>query len=164
MLNGIGFGKLAVIAFLLRIQERRHPKKRWLLYFVGFSGCVANFISTVLLLLQCSPLERQWNDMVPGSCPYILRTTQIGYFAGSMFPCESTGFAVGRERSRNDQQVGQRPVTCCWPSTPSLCTGTYKSHEKSRSPCLRCWVEGCCKCVTDPGGVTNGLTQGAPSI
>lgn len=84
MVNGIGFGKLAVIAFLLRIQDRRgSPKKNLFLYFIGISGCIVNMILTILLLLQCEPLERQWNDQVPGSCPHVLRTTDAGYFAGS---------------------------------------------------------------------------------
>lgn len=85
VINAIGFGKLAVVAFLLRIQDRGHPKEKWFLYFMGTSGCAVNMIITVLLLLQCEPLERQWNDWVPGSCPHILRTTNAGYFAGSRF-------------------------------------------------------------------------------
>ena len=83
IVNGIGFGKLAVVAFLLRIQGRGHARKKWFLYFMGVSGCVVNMIVTILLLLQCEPLERQWNDRFSGSCPYVLRTTNAGYFAGS---------------------------------------------------------------------------------
>lgn len=84
LVNGIGFGKLAVIAFLLQIQDRRYPRKRWLLYFVGVSGCVVNLITIILLLLQCYPMERQWKEMSRGACPHFLRTRNSGYLSASM--------------------------------------------------------------------------------
>ena len=52
---------------------------------MGVSGCAVNLIIAILLLLQCEPLERQWNDRVPGSCPQVLRTTNAGYVAGGKF-------------------------------------------------------------------------------
>lgn len=52
---------------------------------MGISGCAVNLIIAILLLLQCEPLERQWNDRVPGSCPHVLRTTNAGFVAGSKF-------------------------------------------------------------------------------
>lgn len=91
VVNGIGFGKLAVVAFLLRIQDRRHPKKKWFLYFIGVSGCVINLITTLLLLFQCVPLDRQWNGTIPGVCSRILRIPDMGYVAGSEFRGGSVG-------------------------------------------------------------------------
>lgn len=52
---------------------------------MGLSGCAVNLVTAVMLLLQCEPLERQWNDEVPGSCRHVQRTTNAGYFAGSKF-------------------------------------------------------------------------------
>lgn len=83
-INAIGFGKLAVIAFLLRIQDRTENKGRWILYFIGFSNVVINLDQTIQMLVICKPLARQWNHQLDGSCPHVLRTNYVGYFQGSM--------------------------------------------------------------------------------
>ena len=86
MLNGIGFGKLAVIAFLLRIQGPNHLKKKWFLYFIGGSGCFINLVTSVLLLVQCVPVERHWDPTAQGSCRNEIQTANFGFFTGSVFP------------------------------------------------------------------------------
>ena len=67
-IQAIGFGKIAVIAFLLRIQERAQTKQAWLLYFIGFSNVIINIDQMVLILLQCSPSRKLWNRELPGTC------------------------------------------------------------------------------------------------
>lgn len=83
ILNAIGFGKLAVCALLLHIQDRTQSKKKWFIYFVGISGIIINIDQTVLMLTQCTPLARQWDRNLPGSCDHVLRTAHVGYFQGS---------------------------------------------------------------------------------
>lgn len=83
ILNAIGFGKLAVCALLLHIQDRTQSQKKWFIYFVGISGIIINIDQTVLMLTQCTPLARQWDRNVPGSCDHVLRTAHVGYFQGS---------------------------------------------------------------------------------
>ena len=83
-INAIGFGKLAVIAFLLRIQDRTQNKAKWFLYFVGVGNVVINLDQSILMLTQCHPLGHQWDDRIPGVCPHVHRTNRVGYFAGSM--------------------------------------------------------------------------------
>jgi hypothetical protein len=85
-IQGFGFGKLAVIAFLLRIDERTTRKKKfWFLYFVGFSNIVLNANQGTLMGTVCSPLSKWWDASVPGVCSqyHLLRTNYVGYFQGS---------------------------------------------------------------------------------
>lgn len=63
-IHAIGFGKLAVIAFLLRIQERTQNKKAWFLWFIGISNVILNIDQMVLILLQCSPSRKLWDQSV----------------------------------------------------------------------------------------------------
>ena len=82
-INAIGFGKLAVIAFLLRIQDRAQGKGIYFLYFVGFINVVINLDQTIKMLVICKPLAREWDQRLQGSCPHVLRTNYVGYFQGS---------------------------------------------------------------------------------
>lgn len=84
--QAIGFGKIAVIAFLLRIQERNTALKKaaWFLYFIGISNVIVNIDQMILILLQCSPSQKLWNPALPGTCDHIQRTNHVGYFQGSM--------------------------------------------------------------------------------
>lgn len=81
-INAIGFGKLAICAFLLRIQDRTKSKKKWLLYFVGASGVIINLDQSILMLTQCTPAARVWDKSLVGTCNHVQRTTHVGYFQG----------------------------------------------------------------------------------
>lgn len=87
--QAIGFGKIAVIAFLLRIQNRAHSRKNtvlvWILYFIGFSNVVINIDQMILILLQCDPVPKLWKHELPGTCNHIQRTNNVAYFQGSKF-------------------------------------------------------------------------------
>lgn len=82
----VGLGKLAIIEFLLQIQNRTHKKQAWFLYFVGWSNMVLNVIQIAIILLQCTPTAKLWNKTEPGSCANRFRTNASGYFKGSMKP------------------------------------------------------------------------------
>ncbi|KAG8532526.1 uncharacterized protein KY384_002403 [Bacidia gigantensis] len=86
-IHSIGFGKIAVIAFLLRIQSGTNSKSktylRYFLYFVAISNIILNINQTVLILLSCNPTAKLWDHSLPGSCGGEERHTHGGYFQGS---------------------------------------------------------------------------------
>jgi hypothetical protein len=84
ILNAIGFGKVAICAFLLRIRDGTHTKGKWFLYFVAISGLIININSTVMMLVQCTPAAKHWDPSLPGTCNHVRRTERVGYFQGSM--------------------------------------------------------------------------------
>jgi len=83
-----GFGKKAVIAFLLRIQDRAQSKKMtcltYCLYFIGVSNFAINTTEVCMILTSCSPTGKFWNPMIPGRCDHVTRTNHVGYFQGCM--------------------------------------------------------------------------------
>ena len=89
-IHGIGFGKIAVIAFLLRIQDRAHSTKNsvlvWILYFNGVINFILNVDQMILILLQCDPVPKLWNQQLSGSCNHIQRTNNVAYFQGGKTP------------------------------------------------------------------------------
>ncbi|KAL8727833.1 MAG: hypothetical protein Q9181_005565 [Wetmoreana brouardii] len=95
-IQAIGFGKIAVIAFLLRIQERNTKLKKlaWFLYFIGISNVIINIDQMILILLQCSPSRKLWNPAIPGTCYHIHRTNHVGYFQGSWAAASDLALAV----------------------------------------------------------------------
>ena len=85
-----GFGKIAIIYFLLRIQEGTNKKSAWFLHFTGWSNMVLNIIQVVLILLQCSPTPKLWNNALAGTCNEKERTNTAGYFRGGTISPTST--------------------------------------------------------------------------
>jgi len=85
-----GFGKIAIIYFLLRIQDGTHSKSAWFLHFTGWSNMVLNFIQVILILLQCSPTPKLWDNTLSGTCDGKQRTNTAGYFrGGTVLPINS---------------------------------------------------------------------------
>ena len=79
----LAVARIAVIAFLLSLQQRTHRKARWLLYIVGALQGVINVIEVVLILKQCDPIQRLWDPSVPGSCDLIETCSKVGFLQGS---------------------------------------------------------------------------------
>lgn len=79
----IGFGKIAVIALLLRVQGPTHVKKSWILHAVWITNTILNISQTTLILLGCKPVEKVWNNFLPGNCSFRTTTSKVGYFQGS---------------------------------------------------------------------------------
>ena len=88
LIQSIGFGKYAVIAFILRIQDRSHTRKAtfiaYFLYFIGVSNFFINITEMTMVLTSCSPPSKFWNSAVRGTCNHIVRTDHVGYFQGCM--------------------------------------------------------------------------------
>ena len=87
LIQTVGFGKYAVIAFLLRIQGRAQGKKMifltYLLYFIGISNFAINVITMAMIFTSCSPTAKFWNQSLPGTCNNVARLLDTGYLAGS---------------------------------------------------------------------------------
>ena len=88
LIQSIGFGKYAVIAFILRIQDRAQSRKTtvvtYSLYFIGVSNFVINITEMAMILTSCSPTAKFWNSALAGSCTHLDRTNYVGYFQGCM--------------------------------------------------------------------------------
>lgn len=76
--------RIAVISFLLALQERTHRHGRWLLWAVGTLQGVINVVEVVLILKQCDPIQKLWDIHVPGTCDMIQICSQVGYLQGSI--------------------------------------------------------------------------------
>ena len=74
--------RLSVCLFLLRIF---HTKRRWRLSLYGIMVfATAVIIPTIVsLLAQCSPVQKLWNPLLPGSCWSPQTVIDIGYFNGA---------------------------------------------------------------------------------
>ena len=87
MIQVFGFGKIAVIAFLIRIQEGIQSTRKTLLtavlYFIAVSNIVLNITQLVLMLLGCTPYQKLWNSDLPGKCVHLARARNVGYFQNS---------------------------------------------------------------------------------
>ncbi|KAJ5995671.1 hypothetical protein N7481_002648 [Penicillium waksmanii] len=60
-------GKLAILAFLMQLRGR-HFSKPWLLIILGLLIFSINITVMGTILGQCSPMEKLWNDDLPGTC------------------------------------------------------------------------------------------------
>ena len=88
LIQTVGFGKYAVIAFLLRIQGRAQGKKMiflsYLLYFIAISNFFINASAIYIIYNACSPTAKFWNQSLQGTCNHVTRLEHVGYFQGSM--------------------------------------------------------------------------------
>lgn len=75
------------MAYLTTIQGPTHPKAK-----AGFLGtlCILQVASIVtllaIILAQCSPIEKLWDEALPGTCNGIIRNRQFGFFQGGEWP------------------------------------------------------------------------------
>lgn len=85
----LAVGRLAVIAFLLSVQARTNTGGRWVLYIIGFMQAAINIAEVILILHQCTPIEKLWNPDVQGTCKLIVLCSQLGFLQGSK--CSTVG-------------------------------------------------------------------------
>lgn len=81
----IAFGKLAIVAFLQQIHGPEDRRKAIFLWVVALSNLVINGITVGMIMTQCSPREKLWNQTLPGTCDGRLRNQNTAYFQGSTF-------------------------------------------------------------------------------
>ncbi|KAJ5975539.1 hypothetical protein N7481_009246 [Penicillium waksmanii] len=86
----IGIGKAAVGVFLLRIV--RNKIQIWFIYgCLGITAIITSFAS-IVVIVQCSPVEKSWNPMTPGHC--WINFSNVGYTVGSWFVAADLAFAI----------------------------------------------------------------------
>ncbi|KAJ5168552.1 uncharacterized protein N7482_004146 [Penicillium canariense] len=76
--------RIAVIAFLISIQNRTMSKSRYILYGVGGIQALINFIEIILIFKQCTPTEKLWDIDLPGRCDMIDICSKVGFVQGSI--------------------------------------------------------------------------------
>lgn len=82
----IGIGKAAVGVFLLRIV--RNKIQIWFIYAcLGITAIITLFAS-IVVIVQCSPVEKSWNPMTPGHC--WINFSNVGYTVGCTYSATST--------------------------------------------------------------------------
>ncbi|KAJ5086587.1 hypothetical protein NUU61_007894 [Penicillium alfredii] len=76
-------GKLAILAFLMQVRGR-HASKPWLLIILGVLIFAVNITVMGTILGQCSPMEKLWDDSLPGTCdPGRLMNQNYSFFQAS---------------------------------------------------------------------------------
>ncbi|KAJ5151591.1 hypothetical protein N7492_009886 [Penicillium capsulatum] len=76
-------GKLAVVAFLQQIHGPEHRRRVLLLWGLIASNVVINCITITVILIQCSPLAKLWDERVVGVCNGRGRNQEVAYMQGS---------------------------------------------------------------------------------
>lgn len=84
-LVAIGLSKIAIVVFLLRIEGFHTPTRTFFLWFIAGSNLVVNCIAAILALVQCSPIQKLWNEGIPGECSARKRVQIFGYVQGCEF-------------------------------------------------------------------------------
>lgn len=77
----IGVGKAAVGTFLLRIV--RNKIHIWVIWICLFITAVLTLFASIVVIVQCVPVERSWNVTVPGHC--WINFSNVGYTVGCKF-------------------------------------------------------------------------------
>lgn len=86
-LLSLGFSKISICLFLLKIIKNTHgQKKRLFLYFNMGLLVVATALCVGQPLGQCQPVSKQWNPKIVGRCEAPDLHTKISYFNGGICP------------------------------------------------------------------------------
>lgn len=75
------FTRLSICLFLLRIFRTKRAW-RWGLYAMMVFTTAVIVPTIVSLLAQCSPVQKLWDPLLPGSCWSPKTVIDIGYFNG----------------------------------------------------------------------------------
>lgn len=86
----IGIGKAAVGVFLLRIV--RNKIQIWFIYACLAITAIITLFASITVIVQCSPVEKSWNPMTPGTC--WVDFSKVGYTVGSWFVAADLAFAT----------------------------------------------------------------------
>ncbi|KKA22208.1 hypothetical protein T310_3772 [Rasamsonia emersonii CBS 393.64] len=79
----IGLGKLAIVAFLQQIHGPEGRGKIIALWALAASNFVINAITVGMVLSQCTPLQKLWDESLPGTCDGRRRNQNCAYFQGT---------------------------------------------------------------------------------
>lgn len=76
--------KLPVVALLVRLFEVRARHLGKVLWSLLAILIIWITMMTIVTFVQCNPVEKNWNPMVPGTCWNPKIYLNLGYFAGCM--------------------------------------------------------------------------------
>ena len=77
-------GKIAVITYLATIHgPSHHSCKLAFLWSLGSLQIASIVILIAFVLAQCSPLQKLWNEAIPGTCNGRVRNQNFAFFQGS---------------------------------------------------------------------------------
>ena len=79
------WGRFGVIALLVALQGPTYQTWRYALYVVGVAQALINIIEVVLILNQCSPTQKLWDQSIPGTCNLIGLCSKVGFLQGSSY-------------------------------------------------------------------------------
>ncbi|KAK6389300.1 hypothetical protein LTR65_006880 [Meristemomyces frigidus] len=68
----------------LALQGATYTLWRRALYIVGGAQFLINTIEVALILNQCTPTEKLWDQSVPGTCDLITVCSKVGFLQGSI--------------------------------------------------------------------------------
>ena len=91
-LIAIPTSKTSFAVTLLRLSTRGWQK--WLLYFIIASMNIVMWLCGILLFAQCSPIEKNWNKDMPGSCWKSKVQDNYSIFAGGRFLTFYKSFSI----------------------------------------------------------------------
>lgn len=77
------WGRFAVIAFLVALQGKTYRTWKRILFVVGGAQFLINAIEIVLILKQCTPTRKLWNQGIPGTCDLVTVCSKVGFLQGS---------------------------------------------------------------------------------
>ena len=77
-------GKIAVVIYIREILERAYTKPQCIfLWTIGVLQVTTIIILEILILTQCSPVAKLWNEALLGSCNGRVRNKHFALFHGS---------------------------------------------------------------------------------
>lgn len=79
------WGRFGVIAFLVALQGSTYKAWRYALFAVGAAQAMINTIEVILILNQCSPTQKLWDQSIPGTCNLIDICSKVGFLQGSRY-------------------------------------------------------------------------------
>lgn len=79
-LLAIPVSKTSFTVTLLRITSKTW--QRWFIYFVIVTVNIVYLLCGILLLVQCQPIEKNWNKKMPGKCWNSSYQDNYSIFAG----------------------------------------------------------------------------------
>ncbi len=78
-------GKIAVISYLNHISGPSYAKARAFLWTLCWLQVASIIVLIAFILAQCSPLQKLWNEAIPGTCNGRIRNRNFAFGQGSKY-------------------------------------------------------------------------------
>ncbi|KAF2155513.1 hypothetical protein K461DRAFT_318248 [Myriangium duriaei CBS 260.36] len=83
-LVGTLIGKTAIVAILYQVATPTQWKRKAFLISIGGANITVGIIQLLLSITQCSPYQKLWYQLLPGTCERTVVAFKFGYFQGSV--------------------------------------------------------------------------------